>query len=279
MKTAQSQVDSICDAGPWDLTWARIRECVDIEVTRASGLHGICPFDLKLRALLHLPRYQAADLSDRHVLHEEINRLAKKAAFLQSHFSDWSSQTRIGTFEKHSVHVVESPQEMADVIHGNFHYIGSCRTGRHFSIYFDGIDFPAALATVSMMDVHKLKKHLPCSEIQNNVLLSRVFAFRWAPRNTMSYLLGSIARRLKQEARFTSISTWLNPNLGFDASSYRAANWKYVGNEPTTYRYFDGNYLTARDAFRRRSESRAFDFEVAQYALAPLEIWQYRIGP
>jgi hypothetical protein len=41
--------------------------------------------------------------------------------------------------------------------------------------------------------------------------------------------------------------TYVNPNMGFTGSSYRASGWHLLGTEPgTTYRYLDERYITDR---------------------------------
>ena len=41
--------------------------------------------------------------------------------------------------------------------------------------------------------------------------------------------------------------TYVNPNMGFTGSSYRASGWCLLGTEPgTSYRYLDHRYVTDR---------------------------------
>jgi hypothetical protein len=93
---------------------------------------------------------------------------------------------------------------------------------------------------------------------------------------SISYLLGKIGGWLKKEGRADSLVTWVNPNLGFHASSYRAANWTYLGGEPVTYRYVEGNYLTARQLFHN-SQAPSVRIETSQLRLAPLQVWYRRL--
>ena len=144
------------------------------------------------------------------------------------------------------------------------------------ALEMEGQKMPAALATLSEMDVQKLKGHLPAAQEKRGLLLSRMFSFRWAPVNSISFLLGKVGRRLKKEGQVESLVTWVNPNLGFHASSYRAANWTYAGSEPTTYRYVEGNYLTARQLFQK-PEAPSLRIDGSQLRLAPLQVWYRRV--
>jgi len=247
-------------------------------VAHFSGEYdALCPLDLKLRVLLHLPRFRPAELAMDNVIFGEIDRLARKMLATQGDFKEWTNHEPIANFTKSVAHVREISGAIAAEYHRRFHYIGACRGGRHFALQFEGAPVAAALVTISEMDVEKIKIHLPFFEVQRTLLLSRMFAFRWAPRNTISYLLGQVARCLKREGRTDSLVTWVNPNLGFHASSYRAANWTYLGSEPIIYRYLDGNYVTARQLFDE-AKNASPSVETSKFRLAPLQIWRYRIA-
>jgi hypothetical protein len=268
-----------CERGSieWLPVLGSIRERVICYVTQFSEKYDLCPFDLKLRVLLHLPRFQAVELETDNVIFEEIGRLARATLATQRDFKGWVNHEPIATLKRSDAHVSEVSDEVAAEYHRRFHYIGACRDGRHFALQFERSQVPAALVTISEMDVEKIRIHLPLLEVQRNLLLSRMFAFRWAPRNTISYLLGQVTRWLKREGQTDSLVTWVNPNLGFQASSYRAANWFYLGSEPVIYRYLDGNYLTARQLFDKAKNSTP-NIETSKFRLAPLQIWRYRIA-
>jgi hypothetical protein len=85
-----------------------------------------------------------------------------------------------------------------------------------------------------------------------------------------------IGHWLKREGQVESLVTWVNPNLGFHASSYRAANWSYLGCEPTVYRYINADYFTARQLFHR-PHTPLLDIDTSKLRLAPLQVWHYRI--
>lgn len=274
----ESQVGCGTDSTEWLLAFSSMQERVAREVAHFSDVYNISAVDLKLRVLLHLPRYRSEELENNALVNQEIERLAARTLELQRDFKEWANQENIGHLEKTRAYVSEASEETATIIHERFHYIGSVRSGRHFALYFAGQKMPAALATLSEMDVHKLKAHLPSPEEKCSLLLSRMFSFRWAPVNSISYLLGRIGRLLKEEGRVKSLVTWVNPNLGFHASSYRAANWTYVGSEPITYHYVDGNYLTARQLFHK-TQGLSLRIATSRLHLAPLQVWCRRVSP
>lgn len=77
-------------------------------------------------------------------------------------------------------------------------------------------------------------------------VVSRVFAFEGAPKNSISYLLSRVARAERRRG-VTDLLTYVNPNMGFTGNSYRASGWRLLGKETgTTYRYLDGRYITDR---------------------------------
>jgi hypothetical protein len=273
---AESQVGLEKDSTEWLHVLSSIQENLARHVDHFSELYKISPIDLKLRVLLHLPRYHPEELENHDLVYKEIARLAARTLELQREFKEWANQEPIGRLERNRAYVSEASEDTATIIHERFHYIGSVRTGRHFALYFAGQKTPAALATLSEMDVQKLKAYLPTPQEKRSILLSRMFSFRWAPPNSISYLLGKVGRRLKKEGQLESLLTWVNPNLGFHASSYRAANWTYVGSEPTTYRYIEGNYLTARQLFQK-TQAPSFRIDTSQLRLAPLQVWYRRL--
>jgi len=270
-----TRLDRVSDTSNWSEAWSIIGGRVIRTISRIATLYDLCPFDLKLRVLLQLPRFRWIDLYDEALIDEEIDRVAKKTVELQRGFQEWSRQETVDSLEKEKTEVSSADETTANIIHERFHYIGSSHRGRHFALCCSGRNVPAALATVSGMDVQKLRNCLPHAQ-SKTLLLSRVFAFRWAPRNTLSYLLGAVTRRLKREGEFSSVVTWINPNLGFQAAGYRAANWRYWRSESATYRYLSGNYISARQLFCARLDSSS-DVTFSQFRLAPFEVWYYRM--
>ena len=76
-----------------------------------------------------------------------------------------------------------------------------------------------------------------------------MYTARWSPQNTLSYVMAKAIRLLRSEATCPQILlTYVNPNVGFDGASYRAANWTLYGLERgTRYAYLDSVYVTDRE--------------------------------
>ncbi len=134
-----------------------------------------------------------------------------------------------------------------------FHYLRSARMdGRAY-----GLSTPAgrlvAICVSSPLDVKRLRDLLASTGRSTEFarVVSRVFAFEGAPGNTISYMLSRVARE-ERRLGVTDLVTYVNPNMGFTGSSYRASGWQQLGTEPgTRYRYLDGRYTTDRELAAR----------------------------
>jgi hypothetical protein len=211
-----------------DATWEDVynswRESIVAATDKTAKKYVIDVSTLRHRLLLHLPRFSPETL-DQSAIETETERLAAGIDRQQSCYTEWITRQPFQTLDKHSASVREVPSELARVIHERFHYIGYFRDGTHFGAYYNEDTLPFVMATVSTTDLKLLRAELPRKEFEQTRLVSRVYAFHWAPRNSISYLLGFI-RRIFSEARGVSrLFTWVNPNLGFLTASYRASNW------------------------------------------------------
>jgi len=139
------------------------------------------------------------------------------------------------------------PASAHDVMQ-RFHYLRSPRTdGRTYGLSTDA-GCLVALCVSSPLDVRHLYDLLVAHGRSSQLarVISRVFVFEGAPNNCISYLL-SRAARVERRLGVTDFVTYVNPNMGFTGSSYRASGWQLLGDEPgTTYRYLDGRYTTDR---------------------------------
>lgn len=126
-----------------------------------------------------------------------------------------------------------------------FHYLRSPRLDAVTVAALAG-DRIAALCSFSPLDLGALAERLPLTSPQQALVVSRVFAFDWAPRNIVSYLLAR-AEQLVANDGVRMLITYVNPNLGFTGASYRAANWLPLGIETgTRYAYLRERYITDR---------------------------------
>ena len=182
-----------------------------------------------------------------------------------------------------SLHFHEAGAATAYDVMERFHYLRSPRTdGRAYGLSADsGRLF--ALCVSSPLDVGHLSDVLTSHgrSSERARVVSRVFVFEGAPTNSISYLL-SRAARAERQLGVADFVTYVNPNMGFTGSSYRASGWQLIGDEPgTAYRYLDSRYVTDRvletefgkhedSTYRRLLGNR---FCVSSMPLAPLLVF------
>lgn len=239
--------------------------------------------------LLHLHRFDLDQVKDPGVIEREVARVAEKA---RAQLDDVPEQFKTGT----SVDLRETELRpvdplTAEVVHRACHYLGSFRgDGVHLGLYSD-IDVSqraklVSLVTLSNLDLPHVIPALPSGVKREQVLvLSRLYSFPWGPRNTVSYTLGRVfswIRKHKPDVKM--LLTYLDPNLGFQGTVYRATNWVLFGRErKSRYLYLDGNYVTDR---RMISEYGTADLlklgpllgsriASSQQPLRPLELYAY----
>lgn len=208
------------------------------------------------RALLHLPRFTRAELEDSKRVQGEIARVAAQLQRAHADAPVELRKPRPSGVTLSACEIVEVPPPLAAAVHRSFHYLGTAREGSlHLGLRAPRVGLERgllALATFSKLDVPHLIDSLafPPSSNARALVLSRLFAFASAPKNTMSYLLGRACDRLRQQDRHLRVVfTYLNPNLGFHGTVYRASNWRLYGFEyKRRYLYLDGDYLTERRA-------------------------------
>jgi hypothetical protein len=202
--------------------------------------------DLLLQALLHLPRLARADRTvDVKSAEAEIERLRhRRAAELEPLRGLASPPREAIAIDELEVQVIE--RELAEPVLAHFHYLRSFRPDgvSVAALYRDRI---AAVCSISPFDLTAIGERLPIRSAAEAAVVSRVFAFDWAPRNVISYLLARAEHSPAVGDEVRLLLTYLNPNLGFNGASYRAANWRQFGVEAGThYAYLHGNYITDR---------------------------------
>jgi hypothetical protein len=121
------------------------------------------------------------------------------------------------------------------------------------------------------------------------MVLSRLFSFSWCPRNAMSRTLGltfSWVRNHRPDVRM--LLTYLDPNLGFRGTIYRATNWVLFGREnKKRYLYLDGDYVTDRAMIKKCGTADLQKLEAmmgsriasSREPLRPLEVYAYFLDP
>jgi len=224
-----------------------------------------------LQALLHLPRVAGSDGSiDVDLAAAEIARLrARRAAELAP--LQWMAEPPPETPSLAELEVRVIAQRDAEPVLAHFHYLRSFRDDSVSvaALYDDRI---VALCSVSPLDVPALARKLPIMSFQEAAVVSRVFAFDWAPRNVISFLLARTEVSEAVNSDVTMLLTYINPNMGFNGASYKAANWIELGLETgTRYAYLHGDYITDRRiSTLPPSELRLVEF--SQMRLLPLQV-------
>jgi hypothetical protein len=215
-------------------------ECVE----HCARVRGKPIGPLFLQALLQLPRIAnengfAPRSSVEQLLHELAQELPNNSEWIVQDVLIQSP--RCLQFEKVGL-------EEGRAIMARFHYLRSPRLdGRLYGLRSQGGQV-VAICVSSPLDVQGLGDLLRRNgrEPVTARVLSRVFAFEGAPRNTISYLLSRAARE-ERRCGITDWVTYVNANMGFSGVSYVASGWHLLGEEPgTTYRYLDNRYITDR---------------------------------
>lgn len=202
--------------------------------------------DLMVQGLLHLPRIARAD-----------GRVPESRARAElSRIRAWRA-TELAPLQHYTTPPDENPRPVdMDVVRiddlaaasvlSHFHYLRSPREDSvNVAAVYNGRI--AAICCISELDLPFVEQQLPVARGEAAVI-SRVFAFDWAPRNTISYLLARAERYASREpGEIRMLLTYVNPNLGFTGASYKAANWLPFGCETgTRYAYLDMKYITDR---------------------------------
>lgn len=222
-------------------------------VAAVADRWGVPRRALELQALMHLPRLASSDGFVQAGANREIGALAATLPPM----TQWQGPLRgcrTETVQAGDLHFDIVDESVARLLCERFHYLHSHRpASRYWGLFLEtGASLPVALAVVSPLDVPRLRALLPAAATPGSAsVVTRVFTFDGAPYNTISRLLGRVLRT--ERGRGTSaLVTYVNPSLGFSGTSYRAAGWSLLGEEPgTTYRYLDGRYATDRELVRR----------------------------
>jgi hypothetical protein len=248
---------------------------------RASFLAHVSERDLYKQLLLHLPRLSVDDLADPQRLATEAERFAMMLLVDRRGFESWADQPKVPLLSKSSASVRACEPEIARKIHERFHYIRSYHPGCiHLALFLQSHpQVPAALASLSSLDIQHLDWLFASPEEKERVLvLTRLFAFDWAPRNSISYLLGHVGKWTKRNLpKVRALLTYINPNLGFTGSSFLAANWHPFLEKTVAYSYFEDTYITYRK-LSSLPASALTQVTRSLYELEPLGIFRYEMS-
>jgi hypothetical protein len=251
-----------------------------VESILPAAIQGELPGkrDLLLQALLHLPRMAQPDGTiEVGLAVAEIERLREmRAKELTPLLAIALPPALLPSLDQLEVRVIDPGD--AEPIVSHFHYLRSFRE--------DSVNVAAlyrhrivALCSVSPLDLPHISDKLPIISAEEAAVISRVFAFDWAPRSVVSYMLARAEKVLALRSEIRILLTYLNPNMGFTGASYRAANWRQVGLEAgTRYAYLRGEYITDRRLLSlTQTEGRAVEF--SHMPLLPLIVLARFLDP
>ncbi|WP_133791172.1 hypothetical protein [Kribbella sp. VKM Ac-2571] len=205
---------------------------------------------LEVRTLLHLPRMARPDGTI--ALAAVMAELRRNAGQLRSDHWEIKDLVPEPGFLLSDLRFVGLASHQANQIFGRLHYL---RSARHGSINFALIDplnhLPVTLCSVSPLDWARVGRRL---QTQFGVPfgtaweVSRVYSHRGAPKFAISQLLSKVRQVLAQEIPDAEVlTTAVDPNLGFQGTSYRAANWQqWMSIEARPYLYVDREYASPR---------------------------------
>ncbi len=225
--------------------------------------------DLLTQVLLHIPKLTNYQLRDPTTVNAEIARLANIIHQARSEYEYLEKHPRSFKFDKLHAEWVED--DLARIIHEKFHYIMRFRqNSSHVGIFLSdsGEKRLAGLITFSDFDQEHIEKYLPIDIEKNQVkILSRMYSFDWVPKNFSSHMIGKSLRMIKNHYTDTKmLLTYLNLNLKFEGTSYKASNWKLFAKEQIQkYAYLDDNYVTLRSL-------------IEDFCLTRLDLLQEKLG-
>jgi hypothetical protein len=132
------------------------------------------------------------------------------------------------------------------------HYLRSARSGSRYFALVDPVNrLPVTLCSVSALQWKCVGNHIRSQfaiSPERVWEVSRVYSVDSAPRNAISFLLSRVRRYLHRSTPSVDLLvTAVDLNLGFTASSYRAANWQqWMSVKARPYLYDNGCYVTPR---------------------------------
>jgi hypothetical protein len=247
---------------------------------------SIDPLALRSRLLLQLPRLVTADdLPSERAIQREILSVCELLE---------ESKRKYGREYTQSLEPPERPMVLGDLefvpldadtarmYHENFHYIGSYRPGDHFAFRDKNSGRIVCIGSVATFDLkHAEEKIPPHIDPQSVWVFSRFFAFRWAPQNIFSHFWGKLRCQMIERYDTKLMFSFVNPNVGFNACSHKAAQWVDFAHEQSTrYMYLDGRYRTMRFFVEnygvsdpdKLKEMLSNSFEVSTIDLHPMRI-------
>jgi hypothetical protein len=209
---------------------------------------AIDPLTLRCKLLLQLPRVVTADaLPGEHAIERETLAVSDLIEESQHPYAPWLKPPE-RPIALSDLEFVPLDADTAKIYHECFHYVGSYRHGQHFAFRDKHCGRIVCIGSVASFDLEQAKEKVePYTDLRSVLVFSRFFAFRWAPKNIFTHFWGKLQRQLKNDCGTELMFSFINPNIGFNGCSHKAAQWKDFARETATrYMYLDGRYQTMR---------------------------------
>ncbi len=216
----------------------------------AAGLGRVDQRDLRVRALLQLPRVATATgLVTNGQIERELQHSVRQLA------KDAIAARPVVPREKFALHELRFTDSVdaatAGKIFGHLHYLRNVRPGSEYFALLDPVQgLPVTICAVAPLEWKRVASWVRSQfgVAPGRVLdVARVFSSSTAPPNAVSYLLARVRANLAAKDRADLLTTAVDPNLGFTGASYRAANWqRWIVIQPRPYLYLDRRYVSPR---------------------------------
>lgn len=256
---------------------------------------GSLPFtalDLVRQCYLNVGRYKAHELSPE-LIKREIRNVGEAIYLRRQGLPNEISNSLSPHILLKSSKVRIVNESLAHLIQQTHHYLGSPRTNSlHLGLFAPSSDLRGenllAIGTFSEFDLTHMSNLIPTGiENEQVLVLSRFYAFNGCPPNTPSFALSRMLDWLQSsDSTLKMILSYLNPNLGFKGTIYRASNWHLIGLErKERYLYLDDNYVTDRymidsfgtAKFRLLKSILGNRLKQSNFTLLPLEVYGYTL--
>jgi hypothetical protein len=215
---------------------------------------GVDPRALSVRVLLHLPRVATLtgdltrDQLDRELFHNsrQLREDVRAAGDLLS----------AREFALQDLVFAPIPAERAEAVFGSLHYLKSARPGSLNFALLDPVGrLPVSLCSVSPLESRRVggQVHARFGVAPERIWeVSRVYSHA-APPNAISFLLARVRGALRRRVNDVDLLvTAVDPNLGFNGASYRAANWQqWLTVAPRPFLYHERRHVSPRQLRQR----------------------------
>lgn len=180
------------------------------------------------------------------------------------------------------------PADLTGRLHRVCHYLGGPRAdGLNLGLWPNrASEWPVCVVSFVSFDLDHIAPYLPFGISPEQVMiLARQVTLGSIPENAWSYTLRRAAAWIRESRpEIRMLLTYVDPNLGFNGATYRAANWALFGTEAKgRYVFVDGEHCTNRELIRQYGTARYDDLETVlgerisrtTCALQPLNIYVF----